>query len=156
MTPKENALVSVIREIRTSFNQLKTLADRLHEDLGVNPSMRAVMESLAAGGPQPVPGIAREKGVSRQHVQTIMNSLQAAGLVVSADNPAHKRSPHFDLTPAGREIFAVIEGREAEPLRRIASSMTTKTLVHASEALHLLNRRIAAEIAGGESRERSR
>jgi DNA-binding MarR family transcriptional regulator len=155
MTPKQEVLVSVIREVRTCFNQLKTLAERLHEDLGVKPSMRAVMESLAGGGPQTVPDIARNKGVSRQHVQNIMNSLQAAGLVEGADNPAHKRSPHFDLTAKGRAIFAVIEEREAEPLRRIASSMTTKTLVHATEALHCLNQHLASEIADGESHERS-
>ena len=48
MTPKEMELMALIGQVRTCFNRLKALAEELHEDLGVNPSMRAVMETLAA------------------------------------------------------------------------------------------------------------
>jgi len=153
MTLPEKRLIALIREVRTCFNQLKTLAEHLHEDLGVNPSMRAVMESLVAIAPQTVPDIARSKGVSRQHIQTIMNVLLDADLVASADNPAHKRSPLFALTAKGQTIFATMGEREKEPVRRLAASLPLAALDQAEETLQRLNRQLEAEIAKGETHE---
>jgi DNA-binding MarR family transcriptional regulator len=150
MTPKEKQLYAVFSDVRTCFNHLKTLAEQLHQDLGVNPSMRAVMETLAVNGQQTVPDIASVKGVSRQHIQTIMNALLAGGLVESLDNPAHKRSPLFDLTVVGREAFARIREREEEPLRRLASAMTASDLKQAHELLALINKQLTHEIAQGD------
>lgn len=155
MPEKAKNLTAVFREVRTCFNQLKTLAERLHADLAVNPSMRAVMESLADGQPRTVPAIAANKGVSRQHIQTIMNSLLAADLVEASANPAHKRSPHFTLTAQGRSTFATIQAREQAPLQRVAAAVADEQLQRARIALHALNHLLAIEIAKGEINDRS-
>ena len=155
MEPQETDLVAVIRQVRTCFNQLKTLAEQLHHDMGVNPSMRAVREVLAGEGRRTVPDIAKNKGVSRQHIQTIMNSLQADGLVACLDNPAHKRSPLFDLTSNGRTMFAEIAKREKDPIRRLAGKLSSETLRHAQEALTELNHHLADEIKKGINDEKS-
>ena len=150
MTSREKQLYAVFRQVRTCFNQLKALAEQLHQDLGVNPSMRAVMESLVSEGPQTVPDIAKSKGVSRQHIQNIMNALQADGFVEACDNPAHKRSPLFNLTSKGSTTFEKVQAREKEPLRHLASSMSPDDLQHAEVALANLNRHLEIEISGGE------
>ncbi len=155
MTPKERALYAVFREVRTCFNQMKFLAEQLHQDLGVKPSMRAVMEALSAQSPQTVPDIAKSKRVSRQHIQTIMNSLLTAGLVDYFDNPAHKRSPLFDLTPKGSTVFAEIKKREKEPLQRLAAAIPAQSLRHAQQALSQLNRHLIDEITKGVNHEKS-
>jgi len=155
MTPKEKELYAVFREIRACFNQMKSLAEQLHQDLGVNPSMRAVMEALSTRSPQTVPDIAKNKGVSRQHIQTIMNSLQAEGFVDTFDNPAHKRSPLFNLTSKGRTVFAKIKEREKEPLQRLAAVMSSESLKHAQEALSQLNQHLVDEIKKGDSNGKS-
>jgi DNA-binding MarR family transcriptional regulator len=90
----------VILQVCRCFNELKSLRERLHKDLGVNSFMRAVMETLAASGPLAVPDNAKGKGISRQHIQIIMNALSAGGFVETLNNPAHKRSPLFDLSTA--------------------------------------------------------
>lgn len=149
--PNDRELTALIREVRTCFNQLKTLAERLHEDLGVNPSMRAVMESLATAGAQTVPEIARAKGVSRQHIQSVMNGLAQEGLVAARDNPAHKRSPQFELTREGRTVFKTIAGREQAPLSRLASTLSGPALLQARGTLASLNAQLAKEIAKGET-----
>jgi DNA-binding MarR family transcriptional regulator len=155
MTSREKQLYAVFRQVRTCFNQLKTLAEHLHQDLGVNPSMRAVMESLAAKGSQTVPDIAKSKGVSRQHIQNLMNALQMDGFVESFDNPAHKRSLLFDLTSKGSAAFKKIQVREQEPLRRLAASVSAEELLRAEVLLADLNRHLAIEISKGESDEKS-
>lgn len=150
MTPKEKQLYAVFSEVRACFNHLKSLAERLHQDLGVNPSMRAVIETLAASGRQTVPDIASIKGVSRQHIQTIMNTLLEGGFVESLDNPAHKRSPLFDLTAKGRKAFATIREREQEPLRRLAAAIASRDLKQAHELLTLINQQLIHELAKGD------
>jgi len=149
--PRDSDLPALIREVRTCFNQLKSLADRLHQDLGINPSMRAVMESLADTAGQTVPEIARGKGVSRQHIQSVMNVLLDEGLVAARQNPAHKRSPQFELTRQGRAIFATIAGREQAPLGRLASALPGPALRQAQGTLAALNAELAKEIAKGET-----
>lgn len=153
MTEKEKALYRVFGEVRTCFNRLKSLAEQLHSDLGVNPSMRAVMETLAANGEQTVPDIAKQKGVSRQHIQSIMNSLGGGGFVQLIDNPAHKRSPLFALTAKGEATFTKIRERETEPLRAIAELMSPAALDEAQKLLAELNRQLEQQIEKGNPKD---
>lgn len=151
---REDALTALIREVRTCFNLLRSLAERLHQDLGVNPSLRAVMESLASGGPSTVPEIARSKGVSRQHIQTIVNSLLEEGFVEAGPNPAHRRSPQFRLTRKGLATFARIQSREHAPLRRMAAAVPAERLCDARSVLLSLNEQLEAEIEGRDDHAR--
>ena len=117
-------------------NTLKALADEMHEDLGVTASMRAVLESLADEDEQTVPQIARTKGVSRQHIQVIVDALTKGAFVVLRDNPAHKRSALVALTNRGQSTFKEIRRREQAILEKLAADLplnsletTLKTLV---------------------------
>lgn len=149
MTRTEKALYRVFGEVRTCFNRLKSLAEQLHSDRGVNPSMRAVMEAVADHGAQTVPDIARQKEVSRQHIQNIMNSLADGGFVELIDNPAHKRSPLYALTTKGEAAFTEIRERETEPLRAIAKAMSPGALDEARKLLGELNRQLKHQIEKG-------
>ena len=115
-----NELYSVILEVRRLFQKLAAVADAAHRDLDVTASQRAVLETLADSPGQTVPGIARSKGVTRQHIQTLANQLLEAGLIEQAGNPAHKRSSILDLTPAGRDRFEEVKKREDRLLRAMA------------------------------------
>ena len=134
-------LYAVIRDIRSCFNRLKALADEMHRDLGVTASMRAVMESLAEQE-QPVPQIARTKGVSRQHIQVGVDTLQRKGLVQLRHNPAHKRSPLVALSPEGQTVFAEIRRREFLVLEQLADGMSPAALNTTSELLRTLTQRL--------------
>lgn len=63
------------------------------------------LRSLVKEGPQTVPDMARSKPVSRQHCQTIVNALEAQGLVEFIDNPKHKTSKLVRVTKRGRTRF---------------------------------------------------
>jgi DNA-binding MarR family transcriptional regulator len=64
-----------------------------------------VLRTLVKEGPQTVPEMARSRPVSRQHCQTICNTLDAQGLVEFIDNPKHKRSKLVRATKKGRDRF---------------------------------------------------
>lgn len=89
-------LSSVIDETRRLFHCLASVA-----------SQKAVVETPSRDGPQ----IARAKGVSRQHIQTIANGLTEEKLIETHDNPAHQRSPLLALTSEGTRRFQDVQKR---------------------------------------------
>jgi len=116
-------LVALIAATRRAFQALKRKGDALHSDLGVSASLRAVLEQLEVRGSATVPGLARAKNVTRQHIQQIVDVGTRAGLVEARANPAHRRSPLIAITPFGAKIFAEIRSRERETLSALAKAL---------------------------------
>lgn len=145
------SLEELIIRIRASFNLLRARGEQLLSDIGINPSMRAVLESLCRDGPKTVPQIAKQKSVSRQHIQTIMNALLERGHVRQADNPAHKRSPVFLVTSSGRSVFEEALRREAKPLNDIARTLPGEDLPVVMAFLERLNRELTEQIRKGDT-----
>ncbi len=123
MPSKQQALMSLVHEIRRSFQELGQYANALHSELGVNASMRAVLEFIHEHGAQTVPDIARAKSVTRQHIQTIVDQLLDRGLVEQRANPTHKRSYLIALTRDGRKVFAAIRRKEDSAFGKIAEAL---------------------------------
>ena len=105
----------LVDEVRLTFHACSAFA-RCADGDEVDPSGRAVLEYLHRRQPSTVPDIARARGVTRQHVQTIVNALRAAGLVQTQANPAHRRSPLIALTTPGAELIVRITRREGDLL----------------------------------------
>lgn len=63
------------------------------------------LRMLVKDGPQTVPEMARTRPMSRQHCQTIVNTLEAEGTVELIDNPKHKKSKLVRITRKGRARF---------------------------------------------------
>ena len=139
-------LTQLIREIRTCFNLLKMLSEELNAGLGINPSMRAVLESLNVHAGRTVPELARPRGVSRQHIQTVMNALLEQGLVRAEDNPDHKRSVLYLLTPKGAKTFDEVRRREAEPMTKLAAALPEQDLEQARRLIAKLNNQLKSQI----------
>lgn len=113
MNPTEmKAIVELIDETRLLYNTLLEVLEQLHGDTGVSPSQRAVLEYLYRNGDATVPDIARARGVTRQHIQSIVNDLLERGFVQQRPNPAHRRSQLVTLGPEGRSAIESALDRE--------------------------------------------
>ncbi len=137
--PQTDTLYTLIREVRTAFNRLKSFADEMNRDDRITAAMRALLEHLDTNGPGTVPNIARAKSVSRQHIQLLADALAEAGLVRFAVNPGHKRSKLVNLTAEGAAAFAAIRAREAQALADLAGVIAPgdrKAAIHALQALN--------------------
>lgn len=148
MTPEAERLDSLIVEVRTAFHRLKAVSDQMHRDLGITAAMRAVMETVADDGPMTVPQIARARGVSRQHIQTSVDSLAATGLVGLKENPAHRRSPLVVLTRRGKSVFREIRRRERAVLEALAGGLPARRITAARATLQTLNARLQPRMTG--------
>ena len=99
---------------------------------------RGVLEILVRDGAQSVPGIARARLVSRQHIQKLVDELARKRLVELHPNPAHKTSPLVDATIDGERAYTVAASGEAETLSEIAPHLATENLGDALAALRAL------------------
>ena len=150
MNTQTETLTQMIREVRTCFNLLRTLSEKLNADLGIQPSMRAIMESLSRNVPRTVPDLAQERGTSRQHVQKVINGLLDQDLVRSEENPEHKRSVLYLLTPKGEQVFTEIRQREAAPMRSLSESLSQADIHTVAEVLSRMNHGLDHLIKQGE------
>lgn len=111
-------LEALLDEVRLLWHRMVEVGERLHATEPVTLGMRAVLEHLLREGPSPVPAIARRRGVTRQHVQALVNALRARRLVRLLPNPAHRRSALVGLTPRGEELIRRMKAREDALLRQ--------------------------------------
>ena len=139
-------LAPLVNRIPRLYFLLRAVGDALHADLGVTTAMRGVMTSLAAG-PRTAPELARQRPVSRQHIQTVVNELMLAGLVRREPNPAHRRSPRIALTDNGRAALKTIAAREAKLLARSAPSVSPSDLVSATRLFDRLEQDLTQHLA---------
>ena len=120
----EVQLFEFIRRVRPLYRTLFAAVEGRLKGAGISVALRGVLEILADDGPQTVPQIARVHGVGRQFVQRTVDEAVAAKLAFSEDNPAHRRSPLFDLTEKGRATFAKIRRQEMAVTRRVAAGLS--------------------------------
>lgn len=107
---------------------------------GLTSARWQMLGALAlAGRPLTTPQVAARMGVTRQGAQKQLNLLAEAGLVEPRDNPRHKRSPLFALTPHGQEVFASVDERWHRHVTQLAAAFSTGDLATTARVLgHLL------------------
>jgi DNA-binding MarR family transcriptional regulator len=128
-------LFRLFDEVRLLNHQLVRTVEALHSDIEVSASGRAVLEFLRHMGPTSVPEIARGRLVSRQHIQTIVDDLGAAGHVERSDNPAHRRSPLVNLTTSGAALMALMHQRESDFVEQRSNHLDPTDIAAASQLL---------------------
>lgn len=127
MLSKEDQVYGLTHQVRTLYNRMARVIDTLHLESDVNSGQRAILELLGDGS-KTVPDMARERSISRQHVQLLVNELLDRGLVEAQPNPAHKRSSLISSTAKGRTVFDRLRETEKDLLHRISSGLVSADL----------------------------
>ena len=122
------------------------MSEDLLDGTGINTSQRALLEFLYQQQPQTVPQIAREKSVSRQHIQSVANELLSLDLISSSRNPDHKRSRYLRLTTKGKSLYKSIRKKETVLVQQMETVFWQEDLETTSATL----RSIDAYLASGD------
>lgn len=128
----------IIWLVRRLFRALAQRAGENLEGLGVSVADRAVMEFLYPDAALSVPQIAERYQVSRQHVQVTVNSLLDKKLVLTRENPRHRRSPLIVLSARGRRLFGDIIGRDGEVVDLLFSRIPPEDVLTTRRTLQSL------------------
>lgn len=129
-------------EVRLLMHAAARFVEELHTDLDVSTPERAVLEFLVRNGSTTVPDIARARGVSRQHIQTIVNGLLARSLVQTAINPAHRRSSLLVLTAGGSALIEEMLDRERLVMADRLEGITEASMTEAADVLAAVRSRL--------------
>lgn len=138
------AFVGLVDETRLLFHRLRRTAETLHHRDALTAGQRGILQSLRRREALTVPDMARQRPVSRQHVQALVNELLAAGYVELTDNPAHKSSRLVRLTPAGQTLMGTVERRERRTIDQIDSLPAATEMQRAASVLRKLRDALAA------------
>ena len=141
-TDLSSSLEALIEETVALFHRLRAVAAEVHGEGELSAARRGVLTSLAKLGPQTVPQMAAVRPVSRQHIQTIVDSLAADGLVETIDNPAHKRSVLVRLTASGRTAVRDITRRESSLLASLDVGVSAAEIDRATAVLKTFRTRL--------------
>jgi DNA-binding MarR family transcriptional regulator len=125
----------LFQDAESLFLTLKRWSEMLHSELGISPAAQRMLDLLLVGGPAPVPSMARERGVSRQHVQQQVDALLERGLVERQGNPAHKRSSIIALTDKGRAMIQNMRADELHALSRMQVGVSDHAVGEAAQVL---------------------
>ncbi|MGW2627875.1 MarR family winged helix-turn-helix transcriptional regulator [Streptomyces chattanoogensis] len=135
--PTDELLYGVIRRLWPLHRTIVRAVERELEGTGMTAGEHALLDALRSQGPRTVPQLARTLGLDRQPVQRWVNHAAELGLVVTAPNPAHRRSSLIELTAEGSELMRVIQESEAAELRRALSDLSPQDV---STTLRVLDR----------------
>lgn len=120
----ESESYQVIWLIRRLFRALAQKSNESLTGFGISAADRAVLEFLYPEKMLSVPEIAEQYKVARQHVQVTVNSLLEKGLVVTAENPRHKRSLLTMLNTKGRKLFSEVLKKDEETINLLFSQLS--------------------------------
>lgn len=134
-----NPFDQFVDEIRLTFHALGSFASRVGD---LDTPGRAVLEFLIRNGPTTVPEIARRRGVTRQHIQTIVNDLAERDLVTSEPNPAHQRSHLITLTRSGSERISRIISNERQLLAPFIDGIDPAQLAASTDLIGALRQHL--------------
>jgi DNA-binding MarR family transcriptional regulator len=150
--PEFSPVETLANEVRLLWNTLVQAGEELHAGEPVSMGMRAVLEYLLRNGPATVPGIARSRHVTRQHIQQLVNPLLGQDLVRPTPNPAHKRSVLVSLSPKGEEMIRRMLEREAGAYQELDLGLSNAELLNAAETLRRVRQAFGA-LGGPQSTE---
>lgn len=125
-------LQQFVLEVNSLSNKLRWI-DTHHADL--TPAEHSLLESLHQQGPQTVPQMARARLTSRQNVQVLINRLRSRGLVQVSPNPAHRRSPLLEVSPAGTALIQTIASRNGDGRSFVLSLASVEEIAQATKVL---------------------
>lgn len=131
----ESAFNELIDETALLFHRLKIVAEEVHHHGEMSGGLRSILCGLSKLGEQTVPQMARDRSVSRQHIQMLVNQLAADGYIEFAENPAHKRSALVRLTSRGQKTVELIYRREEKLLSKSGVGVTDAKMREAAETL---------------------
>ena len=142
------AIEDLIEEIVSAFRQLRVVSAAVHGDGAPMPGQRGVLVDLERLGPKTVAGMARARGVSRQHIQALVDGFRSRGLVAMADNPAHRRSKLVALTSGGRALVKAMLKRERAALGALDLRVAPAQVRSAAATLRAFRQQLQAYPGG--------
>lgn len=150
MKRKQARALAVLSRNAVELNErLSALIPTAAPAVAVSKSAAVLLRTIQGHGPQTMPDLARRRGLSRQHVRSLVQELMGQGWIELHPNPTHRRSRLVNLSGAGRQVVEGWQQAEAGALRRLPCDVPRKRLERAALVLGELCRELEATRVAG-------
>ncbi|SFJ03883.1 MarR family winged helix-turn-helix transcriptional regulator [Celeribacter neptunius] len=125
---------------------VRNITARVEQDLqdtGITVGQRAILEALLALGQATAPEITDALDVTRQFVGRELKSLLEDGKLETVENPRHKASKYYRLSPEARRAIEAIRAREMAEIAEFSKGFTAEEIGGFYKILTVLNREFA-------------
>ncbi len=137
------AMTELVLETFRLNGRLLAVGDRLVKPLGLSSARWQVLGAIYfAETPQPVAGLARSMGLTRQGVQRIANELEKDGLVSFQPNPHHKRAQLIVMTKKGQDAYAAADRNQVKWVNELSEGFAREEIECALKIMEAMRSRI--------------
>lgn len=145
--PRTNPFIDLIDRTARLQGRLKgAFTDsRLSTSLG-ETELTVLNAVTEAPTPPTVPQIGRALGHPRQVIQRAANSLMAAGLIESGENPEHKRAVLLMPTPAGLALKQEANRRADAIAADLLTGVDAQLVIEATRLLESIRLQLEAHL----------
>ncbi len=133
-TPAGDAFTDFVVETGGLGHHVTAAGEALARQGGQSLARWVVLDAVAERS-LTVAQIARLRGMARQPIQRVADTLVEDGLASYKDNPRHRRARLLVLTLGGRQVLEVISARQAEWANAHGARIGTEKLRRARELL---------------------
>ncbi|MEU6987105.1 MarR family transcriptional regulator [Streptomyces sp. NPDC046324] len=119
---QQDALTRTALGVFRLNGQFLAVSEELARPVGLTAAWWQVLGAVLRT-PQPVAGIARTMGITRQSVQRIADLLVERGLAAYEPNPAHRRAKLLTPTPEGLAAVERLDPGHADLAARLADAL---------------------------------
>lgn len=137
---KTDKLTAIALSVFRLNGQFIDWGNRFAEPHGLTSARWQVLGAIfLASEPPSIPQIADAMGVTRQGVLRQVKLLTDEALVRALSNPAHKRSPLYELTAEGKEAYEAVIEHWNQHVQRMASQFSSSDLDAAIRVLSTMS-----------------
>lgn len=142
-TNSVEGLSRLIAEVFRLNGQLLAAGDELVRAVGLTSARWQVLGSVCkAEAPATVSQVARDRGLTRQAVQRIVNDLVRAELLSTSENPRHRRAYLLSPTTEGRRVHEAADALALPWLTALAADTAPESLNRSAEMLARITDRL--------------
>lgn len=146
MQARLQSLEQLIWEVRRTFSELASAAERELQVLGIQAAERAFLEFLAKEvEPISISDLARKYSVSRQHIHQTLRRLQNPEWVDEVPDIADRRIVRIRLSRRGWACWRKIRVVDRAFLNRLAEHLSQEGMVTATDVLRRLRRELTSK-----------
>jgi len=121
-----------------AYEAVRAQADCHIHSLGIGFSDFGVLEALLHKGPMPVNVLGAKVGLTSGSITSLVDRLEAKGLLERQPHPEDGRARMVHLTPGGRNLIACAFANHEAAMERATAGLTAEEKGQAAELLKRL------------------
>lgn len=136
-TNKGKSFTDLVLVVMRVHGLIREHGQRLTKPHGLSVARWSVLGAVG-DRPMTVSQISRRMGVTRQNVQTVVNSMRSEGLVTLRDNPDHARAPLIELTPKAAKLLKALHADQRVWANASGENLLLREMTDSAETLNKL------------------